>query len=112
MGSALEDLRRFPEDVRAEMGYAIFLAQRGEKHRNAKPLRRFGGAGVLEVVSDKRGSTFRAIYTVRFQDAVYVLHAFQKKATKGIRTPQRDIDVVRQRLKRAREEHSGRHKEN
>jgi phage-related protein len=111
VGSALDDLRGFPEDVRAEMGYAIFLAQGGEKPPNAKPLRGFGGAGVLEVVSDRRGDTFRAVYTVRFRDAVYVLHAFQKKSMKGMRTPHRDIELIRERLKRARADHASRHKE-
>lgn len=103
IGSSLDDLRAFPEDVRGEIGYALYLAQKGDKHPNAKPLRGFGGAGVLEVVSDFRGNAYRAVYTVKFEDAVYVLHAFQKKSRRGIETPKHEIEVVRTRLKRAEE---------
>jgi phage-related protein len=105
IGSSLGDLRAFPQEVRGMVGYALYLAQMGEKHPNAKPLRGFGGAGVLEVVSDFRGNTYRAVYTVKFEDAVYVLHAFQKKSKRGIETPKHEIDMVRTRLRRA-EEHS------
>jgi len=83
------------------MGYAIRFAQQGLKHDAAKPLKGFGGAGVLEVVSDFKGDTFRAVYTVRIADAVYVLHAFQKKAKSGIATPAVDLDLIRRRLKEA-----------
>jgi phage-related protein len=73
----------------------------------AKPLKGFTGAGVLEVVEDHMGDTYRAVYTVRFADAVYVLHAFQKKSKSGIATPQRDIDLIKTRLQRAQEHHTG-----
>jgi len=96
MGDSLARLQTFPSPVQDEIG----LAQIGGKHVGAKPLKGFG-SGVLEVVSDHRGDTFRAVYTVRFQDRVYVLHAFQKKSKKGIATPQPDIDVMKQRLARA-----------
>jgi phage-related protein len=101
--SSLEDLRRFPQPVQKVMGFALFQAQRGGKRLQAKPLKGFGGAGVLEIVEDFDGSTFRAVYTVRFADAVYVLHAFQKRARRGIKTPRRDMDLVRSRLRLARE---------
>ena len=95
------DLREFPEPVQDHMGYALYIAQRGDKHRDTKTLSGFGGAGVLEVMDDFRGDTFRAVYTVRYAEALYVLHAFQKKAKTGRRTPQRDIDLVKRRLREA-----------
>ena len=90
------------------MGQALYNAQCGSKHVSAKPLKGFGGAGVLEVVEDHDGSTYRAVYTVKFKDAVYVLHAFKKKAKKGIRTPKRDSDLIKARLKAAEGDHRGR----
>ena len=90
----------FPSAVQDEVGYALFLAQRGEKHLAAKPMKGLG-AGVLEVVADHRGNTFRAVYIVRLADRVYVLHAFQKKAKHGIATPQTEIDVIKRRVKQA-----------
>ena len=83
------------------MGYALYVAQRGGKHRDTKTLSGFVGAGVLEVTTDFRGDTFRAVYTVRYLAAVYVLHAFQKKSTKGRQTPRRDIELIRKRLREA-----------
>lgn len=83
------------------MGYALYLAQSGSKHRDAKVLSGFGNAGVLEIVKDYRGDTFRAMYTLRYAGAVYVLHAFQKKSKMGRATPQRDLDLIRQRLREA-----------
>ncbi|MBM3547760.1 MAG: hypothetical protein FJX54_12475 [Alphaproteobacteria bacterium] len=80
------------------MGYALYVAQSGGRHPSAKPLRSFAGAGVIEIVEDHAGDTFRAVYTVRFSDAVYVLHAFQKKSTRGIATPKREMDLIRSRL--------------
>ena len=80
------------------MGYAIYVAQRGGKHRDAKVLSGFSGAGVLEVVKDFRGDTFRAVYTLRYAGTVYVLHAFQKKSKTGRETPRRDIELIEQRL--------------
>lgn len=102
MGDSLSLLRGFPPPVQDEIGYALYVAQIGGKHVSAKPLKGFGPA-VLEVVSDHRGNTFRAVYTVRFPTAVYVLHAFQKKSKAGIATPKAELDLVRQRLKRALE---------
>ena len=106
VGSSREDLRTFPEEVRLVMGYALYLAQTGGKHPDAKPLRGFGSAGVLEVVDDFDGDTYRAVYTVEFKGAVFVLHAFQKKSRKGTATAQRDLERVRQRLRRAERIHA------
>jgi len=100
MGDSLARLRTFPSTVQDEIGYALYLAQVGGKHVSAKPLRGLG-SGVLEVVSDHRGDTFRAVYTVRFQDRLYVLHAFQKKSKRGVATPRPDIDLLKRRLARA-----------
>ncbi len=86
MGSSRQDLREFPEGVSQAVGFALWQAQLGRKHRHAKVLKGFGGAGVLEVVVDHRGDTYRAVYTVKLAGAVYVLHAFQKKSQKGIKT--------------------------
>lgn len=90
-----------PEEVQDIFGYALYLAQIGQKHDDAKPLKGFGSAGVLEVVEDWHGDTYRAVYTVRFAAAVYVLHVFQKKARKGIETPKHEIALIRERLKAA-----------
>lgn len=106
IGSSLDDLREFPEEVKRVMGFALWRAQEGRKHVNAKPLKGFGSAGVLEVVEDDHGGAYRAVYTVKFAGAVYVLHAFQKKSTKGIATPKREIDLIIERLKRAEEHYS------
>ncbi len=93
------DLMAMPDEVQDVFGYALHLAQSGSKHDQAKPLRGRGSAGVLEVVEDWRGDTYRAVYTVKFSAAVYVLHCFQKKATKGIATPKPDLDLIVARLK-------------
>src|ERR1700751_3860606 len=90
VGSSLKDLREFPAPVQDHIGYALYVAQQGGKHRHAKTLRGFGGAGVVEVVTNYSGDTFRAVYTVRQADVVYVLHAFQKKSKSARRTPQRE----------------------
>jgi phage-related protein len=108
VGSSLEDLRAFPEEVQQTMGYALYLAQVGDKHPDAKPLKGFSGAGVLEVTVDHVGDTYRAVYTLTLRDTIYVLHAFQKKSKHGIATPQRDLELVRQRLRRAIEIHDQR----
>ena len=100
LGDSLRELKTFPAVVQDEMGYAIYLAQCGQKHVSAKPLKGVG-SGVLEVVSDHRGDTFRSVYTVRFADRVFVLHAFQKKSKSGVATPKPDIDLITQRLKQA-----------
>jgi phage-related protein len=101
IGSSLDDLREFPDEVRRVMGFAINDAQNGEEHPRAKALKGFGGRNVLEVVDDEDGDTYRAVYTIRFSTVVYVLHAFQKKSRKGIETPKRDIEVIKARLKLA-----------
>ncbi|MGF1522437.1 MAG: type II toxin-antitoxin system RelE/ParE family toxin [Leptolyngbyaceae cyanobacterium] len=106
VGKSLEDLKAFPEDVRQAIGYALYLAQSGEKHPSAKPLKGFKGAGMLEVVEDFDGDTYRAVYTVKLADVVYVLHAFQKKSKRGIATPRQDIELIETRLKRAQEHHA------
>jgi phage-related protein len=101
VGSSLKDLRALPEQVQDDIGYALYLAQMGGKHADAKPLKGFGGAGVLEVVERHDGDTYRAVYTVKFRAAVYVLHVFQKKSTSGIATPKADVDLIRKRLAEA-----------
>jgi phage-related protein len=101
VGSSRKDLRAFPSPVQDYMGYALYIAQRGGKHRDTKPLSGFGGAGVVEIVKDHRGDTFRAVYTVRFAGTVYVLHAFQKKSKSGRETPRRDMELIKQRLREA-----------
>lgn len=105
IGSSKKDLKAMPEDVQDTFGYALFLAQTGKKHDDAKPLKGFGSAGVLEVVEDWHGSTYRVVYTVKLAGAVYVLHCFQKKSVQGISTPKPDMDMIRERLKAA-EAHS------
>jgi phage-related protein len=101
IGTSLRDLRSFPRAVRREIGQALFTAQEGETDPAAKPLKGFGGASVLEIVVSYRGNAWRAVYTVRFRDAIYVLHVFQKKSTKGVATPAREIELVRKRLEEA-----------
>lgn len=107
IGSSRSDLSSFPEDVKDTIGYALYIAQRGGKHADAKPLRGFGGAGILEIVEDHVGDTYRAVYTVRLAGRIYVLHVFQKKSKAGIKTPKSEIELIKSRLKRAEEEHSG-----
>jgi len=101
VGASRKSLCEFPEPVQDHMGFALYVAQRGGKHGDAKTLSGFGGAGVLEVISDFRGDTFRAVYTVRYAGALYVLHAFQKKSKTGRETPRRDIELIQQRLREA-----------
>ncbi len=98
MASSRKDLKAFPKAVQSDVGYALFAAQRGEEYRSVKALKGFAGRSVLEIVAPHDGDTYRAVYTVKFEDAVYVLHAFQKKSTKGIATPQHEIDLIRRRL--------------
>lgn len=105
VGTSLRDLRSFPSEVRFDIGYALFAAQRGKTDPAAKPLKGFGGASVLEIVAAHHGNAWRAVYTVRFRDAVYVLHVFQKKSTKGIATPAREIELIRRRLAEAERDH-------
>ncbi len=103
VGSSRRDLMAFPDDVRQDVGHALFLAQRGERAPNVKMLKGFGGGGVVEVVEDHDGDTYRCVYTVRLQRAVYVLHAFKKKSKRGTETPKHDLDSVRSRLKDAQD---------
>jgi phage-related protein len=105
IGSSREDVRNFPASVRLRVGGALWDAQRGGKAPWVKPLRGFGGAGVLEVMDDYNGDTYRAVYTVRFSHVVYVLHAFQKKSRSGTTTPRHEIAMIEQRLKRAKEDY-------
>ena len=99
IGSSYKDLMALPAEVRRIVGYALSLAQAGDQHDAAKILKGFGGAGVLEVVEDDIGGTYRAVYTVKFARAVFVLHCFQKKSKRGIATPKEDVDLIRVRLK-------------
>ena len=99
ISSSYKDLLALPSDVRRTFGYALSLAQAGDQHDTAKVLKGFGGAGVLEVVENAIGGTYRAIYTVKFDEAVFVLHCFQKKSKRGVATPKEDIAIIRVRLK-------------
>ena len=99
-------MRALPKEVRRTFGVALYAVQIGETPPIAKPLRGFGGAGVLELIEDDVGGTYRAVYTVRYATAIHVLHVFQKKSKRGRETPQRDIDLIRERLRRAEELHS------
>ena len=101
IGSSRDDLKECPDEVMREIGYALDFAQRGGQHPHAKPLKGFGGAKVVEMVAHEDGDTYRAVYTVKFPQAVYVLHVFQKKSKKGIATPQPDRVLIRERLQRA-----------
>jgi phage-related protein len=107
VGSAKKDYQAFPEEVQHDMGYALGLAQLGGKHPKAKPWKG-EGAGIFEIVEDYHGDTYRAVYTVRFAEVIYVLHAFQKKSKSGIKTPQEDVNLISQRLKRARLDYESR----
>ena len=104
VGSSKKDYLSFPLQVQADMGYALGLAQLGGKHPKAKPWKG-EGSGVFEVVEDNEGDTYRAVYTVRFAGTVYVLHAFQKKSKSGIKTPQADVNLIAERLRRARQDY-------
>jgi phage-related protein len=114
MGSSLDDVRDFPEDVRAAIGYALWEVQRGETPEHAKPLtglKEFRGTAVMEIVERFNTDTYRAVYAAQIGERVYVLHAFQKKAKHGIATPQRDIKLIAERLKSAQQYESARSKE-
>lgn len=112
IGSTLKDLRAFPEEVKDVMGFALSQAQSGGKHPDAKPLKGYKGAGVLEVVDDYDGDTYRAVYTVKLEGMVYALHAFQKKSKTGKATDKTDLEMVDRRLKLARADYERRKKEN
>ena len=108
IGSSKRDLLSFPEEVIREMGYALSLAQLGGIHPSAKSWKGLG-SGIFEVVENYDGDTYRAVFTVRFKAAIYVLHAFQKKSPKGIKTAQRDIDLIEMRFKQALRDHEERY---
>jgi phage-related protein len=110
IGSSKRDLLAFPEPVKDDIGVALSVAQFGGKHPNAKPWKG-EGAGVFEVVEFHRGDTYRAVYTVRFSSAVYVLHAFQEKSPSGIRTARTDVELIAQRLRMARQDYEARYAE-
>jgi len=101
VGTSLRDLRSFPRPVRIDIGHAFFAAQEGKIDPAAKPLKGFGGASVIEIVASHHGNAWRAIYTVRFHGVIYVLHVFQKKSRKGIETPTKEIQLIKQRLAEA-----------
>jgi len=107
IGSSHDDLIAMSSEIQDEIGYALYFAQQGRRHPSAKVLKGFGGSGVLEVVANDSGGTYRAAYTVRFARAVYVLHVFQKKSKKGISTPKTDIELIRRRMAIAEAHHSG-----
>jgi phage-related protein len=101
IGSATKDLLTMPDEIQQIFGFALYHAQIGLVHPDAKPLKGFGSAGILEIVENWRGNAYRAVYTVRFAQAVYVLHCFQKKSKQGIETPKAELDLIRIRLKEA-----------
>jgi phage-related protein len=101
VGSSREDLRAMPQQVRRDIGQALYTAQQGETDPAAKPLKGFGGARVMEIVERHRGDAYRAVYTAHFADAIYVLHVFQKKSKHGIATPKPDMDLIKQRFAEA-----------
>jgi phage-related protein len=110
IGSSLRDLQSFPKEARSIVGYALYAAQSGEVDPAAKPMKGFGGASVMEIMAPFAGDTWRAVYTVRFREAVYVLHAFQKKSKSGISTPQRELEMIRKRLAEAQKDYDQRQK--
>ncbi|WP_425903599.1 type II toxin-antitoxin system RelE/ParE family toxin [Agrobacterium radiobacter] len=99
LGSSDEEIKKFPKEVREEVGFALYLAQMGDKALNAIPLSGFGNSKVPEIIVDHMGDTYRSVYTVRYEEAVYVLHAFKKKSPRGSETPQRDMNLIKSRLK-------------
>jgi phage-related protein len=105
VGSSRRDLRAMPEQVRRDIGPALYAAQQGMTDPAAKPLKGFGGARVMEIVERYRKDAYRAVYTAHFENAVYVLHVFQKKSKSGIATPKPDIDLIRQRYAEAEWHH-------
>ena len=106
--SSRKDLKAFPEDVQANIGYALYAAQCGEEYPSVKALKGFGRRSVLEIVAPYDGDTYRAVYTVQFKDVIYVLHAFQKKSKTGIATPKHEVDLIRRRLADAERHHQER----
>jgi phage-related protein len=105
VGSSRKDLKTFPRPVQRDVGQALYAAQCGEEYASVKALKGFAGRTVLEIVAPYDGDTYRAVYTVRFEGAIYVLHAFQKKSKKGSATPRKEIELIRQRLAAAERDH-------
>ena len=105
IASTKHDLKSLPEEIGDRFGYALWIAQTGNAHPHAKALKGFGDASVIEIIEDWQGNTYRAVYTVRFGDAVYVLHVFQKKSRRGAETPKADIDLIKKRLRDAKAIH-------
>jgi len=105
IGSSRRDVRGFPREVRRNIGQALYAGQQGETDPSAKPLRGFGGGSVLEIIVEHHGDTWRTVYTVRYAEAIYVLHAFQKKSKRGIATPKKDMDLIHRRLAEAERLH-------
>jgi len=105
VGSSRENIRAFPEEVKDDIGYALYEVQKGEKPHCAKPLKGFIGAHVMELVENFDGNTYRAVYTVSFKEVVYVLHCFQKKSTRGIKTPLREIELIKKRFLAAQKDY-------
>lgn len=105
LGSTKKAVQDFPLTVRQAVGFALFQAQLGGKHKDTKPLKGFGGAGVLEIVERFDSDTYRAVYTVKFAGVIYVLHAFQKKSKKGIQTPKQDLDLIKRRFQQAQDDY-------
>lgn len=110
IGSSRKDYADFPPTVQETFGFELFLAQTGQHPPSAKPLKGLGN-GIIELVDDHDGDTYRAVYTVRFETAVYVLHSFKKKSKRGIKTPQGDINLIKQRFKDAEADYQARTKE-
>jgi phage-related protein len=108
VGSSKDELKAFPDVVQKAVGYALWFAQIGDKHPHAKPLRGFGGAGVVEILEDADGDTYRAVYTVKFKEFVYVLHCFQKKSKHGAKTPRANVALIESRLQTAKADHHAR----
>lgn len=111
IGSSERDLKDMPEQVKEAFTLGFLLALEGKCHPNAKPFKGFGGNSVLEIVEDHRSGTYRAVYTVKFKEAVYVLHVFQKKSKRGIATPKEDVNLINERFKRAVVDYKNRFKE-
>ena len=109
IGSAKKDLSAMPDEVQQAFGFALYHAQVGSLHPDAKPLKGFGSAGILEIVEDSRADAYRAVYTVRFAEAVYVLHCFQKKSPSGTRTAKTDVEMIERRLKAAQADYEARY---
>jgi phage-related protein len=100
-----DHLKKFPRTAQSHIGFALKVARSGGKHPDSKPMKGFGGASVVEIVEDYDSDTYRAVYTVKFAEAIYVFHAFQKKSKSGVVTPKHEIDLIEERLKRAKELH-------